>query len=265
MSGLQFMHLQSFSRKANGGGQSVQQVLDETERKPEYCEHVDGPQPPVVVYGIGVDEVRSLHDDMVEKGGVKVTLKSGRQVRRGIRKDRHTLMTAVASHPLPTKLVKSDDAARKAYENWRGLNLKWLKSLFGDRLVSVIEHWDEQHPHIHAYILPLDDPSCSARRLNPAWQSKEEAMEKARAAGNNDKAALKLGNAAYRATAREMQDDYYENVSIPSSLTRTEPKRERLSRGQWKARKEQARRDAKLHNDISSRVERIVDAEIDLE
>ena len=261
MSGPQFLHLQSYSRKANGGGQSVQQVLDEAERIPEFCKHVEAPKPPVVVDGVGVGEIRRMHDELVAKGGIDVTLKDGRKARRGIRKDRHTLMTAVASHPLPTDLVKSDSSAREAYENWRDLNLKWLRKLYGDQLVSVIEHWDEKHPHIHAYILPLDDPTCSARQLNPAWRTKEAAMQKAKLSGHDDKGALKLGNAAYRARARELQDDYFENVSIPTGLTRVGPKRERLSRAQWKARKDQARRDAKLHSDMQERVERIVDVE----
>ncbi|WP_281858570.1 hypothetical protein [Litoreibacter halocynthiae] len=58
-------------------------------------------------------------------------------------------------------------------------------------------------------------------------------MEVARAAGHDDKAALKLGNAANRAKARELQDHYYEHVSPACGLTRTGPKRERLSRQQW--------------------------------
>lgn len=265
MSGPQFMHLQSYSRKANKGGQSVQQVLDEAAREPEYSKHVPDPRPPSLVYGVAIDEVRRLHDEMVAAGGVEVTLKDGRTARRGIRKDRHTLMTAVASHPLPTDIVNTSPDARAEYEDWRDHNLAWLKDRFRDRLISVIEHWDEKHPHIHAYILPLDDPTCSARQLNPAWQAKEEAMEVARAAGHDDKAALKLGNAAYRAKARELQDHYYEHVSLPCGLTRTGPKRERLSRQQWKARKDAAKQTARINRDIEGRLEDVVDAEDSLE
>ncbi len=265
MSGPQFMHLQSYSRKANEGGQSVEQVLAEASRVPEYSKHVADPRPPSLVYGLAADEVRRLHDEMVAAGGVEVTLKDGRTARRGIRKDRHTLMTAVASHPLPTDLVNTKPDARADYERWRDHNLAWLKARFGDKLVSVIEHWDEKHPHIHAYILPLDDPTCSARQLNPAWQAKEEAMETARAAGHGDKAALKLGNAAYRAKARELQDHYYEHVSLACGLTRTGPKRERLSRLQWKARKDAAKLTARISQEIDGRLEDVVDAEDGLE
>ncbi|KGM89661.1 Multidrug resistance efflux pump [Roseovarius mucosus DSM 17069] len=265
MSGPQFMHLQSYARKANERGQSVEQVLAEASRAPEYSKHVADPRPPSLVYGVTADEVRRLHDEMVAAGGVEVTLKDGRTARRGIRKDRHTLLTAVASHPLPTDLVNTKPDARADYERWREHNLAWLKARFGDKLVSVIEHWDEKHPHIHAYILPLDDPTCSARQLNPAWQAKEEAMEVARSAGHDDKAALKLGNAAYRARARELQDHYYEHVSLACGLTRTGPKRERLSRQQWKARKDAAKLTARISQEIDGRLEDVVDAEDGLE
>lgn len=265
MSGPQFMHLQSFSRKANERGQSVEQVLAEASRAPEYSKHVVEPRPPSLVYGLTADDVRRLHDEMVVAGGVEVTLKDGRTARRGIRKDRHTLMTAVVSHPLPTHLVNTKADARADYERWRDHNLAWLKARFGDKLISVIEHWDEKHPHLHAYILPLDDPTCSARQLNPAWQAKEEAMEVARAAGHDDKAALKLGNAAYRAKARELQDHYYEHVSLACGLTRTGPKRERLSRQQWKARKDAAKLTAQISQEIDGRLEDVVDAEDGLE
>lgn len=86
-------------------------------------------------------------------------------------------------------------------------------------------------------------------------------MEVARAAGHDDKAALKMGNAAYRAKAREIQDDYFEQVSLPCGLTRTGPKRRRLSRQQWKAEKEAARREAKVIRDMEERLGVLLDAE----
>ncbi len=108
----------------------------------------------------------------------------------------------------------------------------------------LIEHVDEDHPHLHAYILPLDDPACSARNLNPAWVAKAEAEAAARSAGEDDKAAVKLGNIAYRTRARALQDQYHRDVGLASGLTRTGPKRQRLSRAQWRAMKEEALRAA---------------------
>lgn len=261
MSGPQFLHLQSYSRKSNKIGQSVQQILDEAAREPEFSLHVESPKPPNLVYGLTPQQVRKTHDEIVAAGFVDATLADGSVARRGIRKDRHSLLTAVASYPLLMSQVADGSADREGYERWIELNVRWLKETFGDRLVSVVEHVDEEHPHIHAFILPLGDVSCSARHLNPAWQVKEEAEVLAREGGKPSKEAVKLGNLAYRARGRELQDQYFNEVGLPAGLTRVGPKRERLSREQWRQRKEQARRDAELHRQMSARVESLADAE----
>src|SRR5690606_12312787 len=53
--------------------------------------------------------------------------------------------------------------------------------------------------------------------------------------------------------------------SLPCGLTRTGPKRRRLSRQQWKAEKEAARREAKVIRDMEERLGVLVDAEDGLE
>lgn len=265
MSGPQFLHIQSYSLKANPAGQSVVQILGEAARQPEYSAHVDSPTPPKIIYGVTPDEVREKHDEMVKSRTIEVKLANGKTANRGIRKDRHTLLTAVVSYPLLTRQVGEGSPDRMAYDRWIDLNLKWLRDQFGERLASVIEHVDEKHPHLHAFILPLDDPDCMARRLNPAWKAKEEAETQVKTDGQAAKEAVKQGNRAYKAKARELQDDYYEKVGLPAGLTRTGPKRERLSRQQWKARKEAAKREAELLDQMNARVEDLADGQAELE
>lgn len=224
MAGPQFVHLQTFSRKANKAGQSVQQVLEEAARRPEFSQHVDEPQAPNVIEGLAPSQVLEMHDEIVAAGYVEANLKDGTVARRGIRKDRHTLLTAVASYPVPRNLVEEDQAACEAYKRWMKFNVRWLKNQFRDKLVSIVEHVDEQHPHLHAFVLPLDDPGCNARRLNPAWQVKEEAEALAKESGKPPQEAVKFGNRAYRAKGREIQDHYFQEVGLPSGLTRTGPK-----------------------------------------
>lgn len=261
MSGPQFIHFQTFARKPNKSGQSVEQVLEEARRTPEYSQHVEAPREPKLIFGAPVGEVASLHEEMLAAGAVDVKLQNGKTVRRGIRKDRHTLLTAVASHPYPCSLIASDEEAFADYERWKQRNVRWLKEMFGDRLVSIIEHVDETHPHIHAFVLPLGDPACEARNLNPAWVAKERAMAEAIEAGHERKAVSKLGNAAYRAKGREIQDAYYAEVGLPCGLTRTGPKRRRLSRAQWKAEKEAARLGAQVEQDLEARMLSLIEAE----
>jgi hypothetical protein len=265
MSGPQFAHVQSYSRKSNGGGQSVRQILAEAERDPQYSDHVKEPQPPNVIFGVSPSKVQELHDQMLDRAAIEVNLKNGKVAKRGIRKDRHTLLTVVASYPLLSDQVLEGSPDRENYQSWIELNLAWLKKRFGSQLISVIEHTDEKHPHLHAYVLPMDDPECYARNLNPAWAAKSEAEARAKKAGHTPKVALKLGNRAYRARGREWQDDYFKEVGLPAGLTRSGPKRERLSRQQWKARKEEARRSAELLREMDQRIETLAVNEDDQE
>lgn len=260
MPGPQFMHVQTFSRKPNPGGQSVDQVLHEAGRDldhPEFLQHIPDPKPPNVILGMTPAEVLKAHEAMLEAGSVEVRLKDGRTAKRGVRHDRHTLLCCVASHPNLTKQVQDDPELRASYDEWIRLNVEFLKAQFGDRLVSVVEHTDEPHPHLHAYVLPLDDPSCSARELNPAWAAKTKAEEEAKKEGKEKVEILKAGNRAYKAAGRELQDAYHAAVGLPSGMTRIGPKRQRLTREQWKAAKAEAQRSAERLRDLDQGEEKL--------
>ncbi len=261
MSGPQFVRFQSFSRKPNPAGQSVEQVLAEAARAPEFSLHVEAPKAPRIIFGASPVAVRQQHDEMLGSGSVEVRLKDGRAARRAVRKDRHTLLTCIASYPLLSEQVASVSEAKKNYEDWVQRTVDWLFQMYGDQLVSVVEHVDEAHPHLHAFILPLDDRACAARELNPAWRAKTQAEAAARKGGQIAREAVKQGNAAYRAKAREVQDDYHERVGVHCGLTRIGPARERLSRGQWQARKAEARHNARLQSQLDDRIAGLIDAE----
>ena len=67
MSGPQFLHLQSYSRKPNKIGQSVQQILDEAAREPQFeiCPKVgDGPKGRHIIAVIPKSREFSEREDM---------------------------------------------------------------------------------------------------------------------------------------------------------------------------------------------------------
>ena len=222
--GFQFVHIESYSRKPSKSGRTVGNVLDEAERRLEASTHVAAPGVPVFVHGCGLDTVRARHDEAVVAG--RASMAGGRT--RAVRVDQHTMLTVVASHP---SAVGEDPAAVLA---WQARTVEWMRGTWGDRLLSVIRHDDEAHPHLHAYVLP-DAADMKAKALHPGHVAKDEAKAEAIANGATAKVANALGDAAYKVAMRSMQDRYFEQVGVASGLARLGPGRRRLDRGAWQA------------------------------
>lgn len=232
---FQFIHLEAFSRKGDGKGRSTSFVFNEARRDPSASVHVPNPLRPIVVFGVGVDEVERLHDTVAD--AATTTPKGGKP--RRIQKTQHTLMTVVASHPHTMEEVRADPRKRREAEEWEQRTVAWLRSQYGDKLVSVVRHEDEGHFHIHAYILP-DDPAMRASAIHPGQCAKAAVMATGPVDGEDTKALNKRGDAAYRSAMRAWQDAYHETVAIPCGLTRLGPQRRRLTRAEWQAEQVQA-------------------------
>ncbi|MGD7428426.1 hypothetical protein ACQCQM_25460, partial [Ralstonia pseudosolanacearum] len=89
-----------------------------------------------------------------------------------------------------------------------------------------------------------DDLGADATTLHPGKVAKRRAEAEAKAEGVPPREAVKIGNRALRAAMTDWQNAYYESVGAPEGLTRTGPKRRRLTRQQWRAEKETARANA---------------------
>lgn len=241
---FQFVHTETYGRKAGAnarrGGATSSFVLDEAERLEHAATHVEAPQRPRVK-GWSIERVRAEHDRLA--GEARTTTSAGRT--RKIRQDQHTLHTEVASHPYsPDDLA--DQRKRREYEAWRNDTIRWWRQRLGDNLVSVVEHRDEQHLHLHALALPRDDPEMRAKRLHPGYAAQEQARGAARQRGADGKVVRKEGDNAYRAAMRRYQDDYWEKVGRRHGLARIGPGRRRLSREAWRVEQQQVQRTAEL-------------------
>jgi hypothetical protein len=234
MSGPQFVHVQTWSRKPNPAGQSVAQIIAEATRNPEYSGHVDDPLPPRVLLG-DPSTFQAEHDAHVAARATVARLKDGSERVRSIRKDRHTMATVVMSYPVPRAAITTAED-RAALERWERRNIDWLRDRYGDQLRVVLAHDDEEHPHIHAWLLP-DDPGADATTLHPGKVAKKRVEEEEKAAGTPPREAVKAANRALREAMTLFQDEYYHAVGAPEGLTRTGPRRRRLTRQQWKAEK----------------------------
>lgn len=230
----QFIHLEVFSRKGRNG-RGVDFVLAEAERRPDASLHVAAPLPPEIVFGMGLEEVRRLHD---ERAAVATTATTAGKSRR-IRKDQNTLVTVVASHPATMEQARADPALASAVGDWEMRTVEWLRGQYGPALASVVRHTDESHPHLHAFILP-GEPGMRASRLHPGQEAKSGIVAAGPYDGEDGKALNRRGDAAYRASMRAWQDSYWREVGLPCGLTRLGPGRRRLTRDEWQAEKVQA-------------------------
>lgn len=224
----QFVHIEVYSRRGSKG-RSVDYVLDEADRRPGAHPHVLQPRPPTVLHGVTIEQLRKMHHAQAAKA--RQSLANGKD--RAIRQDQNTLLTVILSHPALTAELQDPGKAADVGQ-WQERSVAWLKAQHGDRLVSVVRHDDESHPHLHAYVLP-DDPAMKATALHPGYAAKAAAM-----AGRTGKEANKEGDRAYRDAMRAWQDRYWDDVGLPCGLTRIGPGRRRLDRKAWRAEKQAA-------------------------
>jgi hypothetical protein len=234
--GYQFVHLESYSRKADSKGRSTDFIFAEASRKAEASVHVPKPLPPVVVYGVGIEAVQEMHDAAAAAATIAV---KGGHVRK-VARDKKTLHTVVASHPATMAEIRSDPAKRAEAEEWEKRTISWLRQQYGDDLKSVIRHEDEEYFHIHAYIVPTSDPAMAALKFHPGTTAKRAVMDGGKE-GEDKKALSKKADGAYKAAMRAWQDSYHDAVAIPSGLTRLGPQRRRLTREEWQREKVQAK------------------------
>ncbi|HHQ4655133.1 TPA: plasmid recombination protein, partial [Aeromonas hydrophila] len=182
-------------------------VAAEAERKREHCMHVEQPQEPIRVFGCSPSEAV----EQAEAWGAQAKDAKGRK----LRSDAPVLLAGVLSYP----------RQGEEWPEFKEKALVWLKSEYGDNLVSVIEHQDEQHPHIHFYAVPK--PGQSFNNLHQGRAAAAEAKRK-----GETKAAQQY---AHNNAMRDWQDRLYQAVGREFGLARLGPKRQRLTRAQWVA------------------------------
>lgn len=231
----QFIHLESWSRKADAKARSTDFIFNEASRKPIACVHVSNPKPPTVIYGVGVEEAREMHD---AAAAVAKTTVKGKP--RKIRLDQKTLHSVVASHPYTVDEVRGDKSKLAEVREWERKTISWLRNQYGPSLKSVVRHTDEKQWHVHAYVIPSSDPELKAMNFHPGALAKRAVKAAGRRAGEDAKALNKRADVAYKSAMRSWQDSYHDAVAAPCGLTRLGPARRRLTREEWKAEQVQA-------------------------
>ena len=223
----QFIHIEGYARtgsrqvrKGKGGRAtevrkwSAAEIAAEAEREPDSCPHVAQPMQPGRLHGCSPSEaVRRA-----EEWGAKAKDAQGRK----LRSDGLCMLAGVVSLP-------GDQS--KDWPRFREAVVHELRQQHGERLLSVVEHLDEEHPHLHFYAVPLD-----GERFEVLHPGRSAAAKKAQEGGKKG-----AQNGAYKSAMSKYQDDFSNAVAARFGLTRLGPGRRRLTRAQWQSEQAQAR------------------------
>ena len=212
----QFIHIETYARVAKGRKFAMRDIVAEAMREPAACEHVKNPTKPTTIFGDSdlnalIDEIEEDASDAVDCIGHK------------LRKDSQLLLAGVASFPVPVSELKEDATN---YIRWRNRVIKFLQMEYGENLCSVVQHLDEEYPHVHFFVKPIKSGrNFDLGRLHPGRFAASD-----RKAKNRQK--------LYKDAMKAYQDRFFELVGKPSGMTRLGPKKRRLTREQWKSEKE---------------------------
>lgn len=213
----QFIHINSYSlttpKKAKEGGHSVRSIVGEANRELGNHPHVKEPLPPVLLHGKPLDDL----EQTCESWASSMTDASGRK----LRKDALCLVAGVVSAP-----AEIGDG----WEAFRDASVAWLQKKYGDQLQTVVEHVDEDQPHIHFYVTPA--PGARFDTIHEG-RAAADAIK-----GKGTKASREI---AYNAAMTRFQDDFSEAVALRHGMDRLGPGAPRVTRAEAVKRKETRR------------------------
>lgn len=219
---FQFIHMEAYSLRANQQGgknakfnkevkaRTVREVLGEVLRKDGFCNHIQEPEAPGVLYG----DLNNIEADCkTYHQNHKNIDKNGKA--KALRSDANVLIAGVVSL----------EGIRENYDDWDKYKtdvVGYLKEKYGDNLAAVVEHTDEENPHLHFYIVPR-----VGQKLDELHDGKKAVLELKK---KEPKALKGKQNKAYIEGMRNFQDDFYNKVSKNFGLTKIGPARSRVSR-----------------------------------
>jgi len=217
----QFAHIQTHSRKISanhkgkGNAWTSSDIAAEARRDEEHSKHVDNPQKPTALVG-DLTTLEQQLDDYLQDN--KITTKNGTE--RVARSDARVMVSNVYSWPEHVDYYDEERLDQFVQDS-----LEFHEKEFG-RVDAAVLHLDEEFPHVHAYTFDK-----AAKELHPGEIAKKEAY----ANGANSKDA----NKAYRTAMEGFQDRFYNEVGKKNGLDRVGPKRQRLSRKEWRDQKQE--------------------------
>lgn len=227
-----FAHKQTYSRKGNSQSRSVRDIAHENERLEGACPHVTHPLPATLLDGMRPSEVVDLIEQRVTEQNkllrrLRKEQPDRKAVLRAIRADTHVMIASVFSFPDP--VAEMDEAE---YLRWRRDVIAFAKddaARNGAEVLSIVEHRDETHPHVHVLAVPIcadDNMRMDAKRCHEGHR--EQDRHRAEDWSGSP-------SRSYKQAMRHWQDRYHAEVGARHGQARTGPRRRRLDRKTWQA------------------------------
>jgi hypothetical protein len=232
----QFLRIETYALRPSGGRWSVRQVLAEAYRLPGDCPHIaapdarvlEGPETPGPILGA----CEAVMDRARDAAG------------RRARGSTPVLLSAVASYP--DALAGADEEARGRMARWRDRVIKTWREWWGSQLVAIVEHLDEARYHLHGLVVaPLRAGRVAMGEIFPAVAARQTARETGQTKRMQDR--------AYKTGLRALQDAFHAAVSAFEGHARVGPRRQRLTRQEWRARRAEEGRLAVRARDLDER------------
>ncbi|SFO76698.1 hypothetical protein SAMN04244567_03020 [Paracoccus pantotrophus] len=255
-----FAHKQTYSRKGNSKSRSVSEIADEAERLDGACPHVANPQSPTILEGIRPSEVVEVIEQRIAEQNtllrqLRKEQPDRKEALRGIRSDTHVLIASVFSFPDPV-----EDMDQADYLRWRRDVIAFAKDDAARNkaeVLSIIEHRDEAHPHVHVLAVPLcaeGNMRMDAKRCHEGHREQDR---------HKDHGWSGSPSRSYKQAMRGWQDRYHAEVGAKHAQARTGPRRRRLDRAAWKAEQERlkAQKEAEIAILRAEEARRLADEE----
>ena len=193
---------------------SAADVIGEVIREaPQHYRHLTAqgltPMPARCLYGVAPEALQEWFKGHCERAPENLSPQRlyGKEYMRRQSPQVPSLLSTVASYPGP---ADDDDIS---YCSWRTAVTAWAREHYGDDLISVLEHVDEPHGHVHILVARPD--ASPVRGLQSGWAERDAAIER-----RVDPSEL---GEAYRQGCRRFQDRFFEAVGRSCGLDRISP------------------------------------------
>ncbi|KFC61900.1 hypothetical protein [Massilia sp. LC238] len=201
---------------------SALDLLSEAMRLDGHIPHVKKTLPPGILYACS-DEVRQNPLKVAE---LAEEWADSRKTVTGRAHQRNSPVMAGVVISLPKEMIEDWPAFRDA-------SVKWMKEKYGERLRLIIEHLDEENPHIHAYLV-ASHGFKDGRPFSEPFGAVHEGYAESRAArrGSIEKSGTSKGaktGKAFVDAMKEYQDKFQHDVARHFNLARLGPQMKKLS------------------------------------